>query len=299
MLSSGELTGKNWKTERSSHLSSPKWWVRGQTCPLPHVSVGMLSCGVRVVLAWWCSKSAKTGNFDGGWAIWKSANVLAACSITQCCLLFVKKSHSGWSPDWTFMHCMRCWKEHTRLAYSHQLPEACGKCHSRLSPLNSVQSQWLKVSELLNSLLSALCSPGTYIPQPRVTEPRSAEFAGMVPDLFYMSITVLHTCICRNILEIQTSVLSARTNCIAQFEELHLLTQKFFQHVLHFIDRQKQIICTQEYKLSGTAINCYVLTSNLSSLTLFTLQLRCVTVSSTAGIGSLLCALIYLSIQTC
>lgn len=240
MLSSGELTGKNWKTERSSHLSSPKWWVRGQTCPLPHVSVGMLSCGVRVVPAWWCSKSAKTGNFDGGRAVWQSANILTACGITQCCLLFVK-SHSGWSPDWTFMHCMRCWKEHTRLAYSHQLLEACGKCHSWLSPLNSVQSQWLKVSELLNSLLSGLCSPGTYIPQPRVTEPRSAEFAGMVPDLFFMSVTVLHTCICRNILEIQASVLSARTICIAQFEELHLLTQKFFQHVLHFIDRQTKL----------------------------------------------------------
>lgn len=63
----------------------------------------------------------------------------------------------------------------------------------------------------------------------------------MVPDLFFMSVTVLHTRICRNILEIQASVLSARTICIAQFEELHLLTQKFFQHVLHFIDRQTKL----------------------------------------------------------
>lgn len=86
-----------------------------------------------------------------------------------------------------------------------------------------------------------------------------------------------------------------RTVCIIEIEELYLLTQNFFQPVLHFIDR---IVFPQQNTntLSGAAVNCCVLTSSLSSLTLLLLPLRCVAGCSTAGVGPLLCTLIYLPI---
>lgn len=74
-----------------------------------------------------------------------------------------------------------------------------------------------------------------------------------------------------------------RTVCIIGFEELYLLIQNFLQRVLCFIDRQKKSICTEEHKLSGTAVNRYVLTFNLSSLALFLFQLRCIAGCSTAS----------------
>lgn len=92
---------------------------------------------------------------------------------------------------------------------------------------------------------------------------------------------------------------SAGTVHLIEFEELRWLKQKFFQHMLCFIDRQRKLFAHQNAIPSGTAVNCYILPLNLCSLTLFSLPLRCTAVCSTAGIGSLPCALIYLSLQTC
>lgn len=255
----------------------PKVVSETPSASLLNASAAVLPHGARLmVLRSWDTSTIR--QFDCGRPACKSARVSALCAITRRTLFLAKKSASGLSRGRTVTHCVRSWKR------GGLTLETCNKCSSQLSPPSSVQSRGLNESELVGWIFSPVgyTAPGVCIPHPGVA---SADFARIIPDLFFTFGTGLHTCICRNILEIQTS-------------KRHPYSEKCLYNLIWrvaFVDTEvlsacavlywqaKRSICTQENKLPGTAVNCWVVASNLSSLRLFLFQLRCAAGCSAAG----------------